>query len=111
MRAFNCSRSAVHSVLANGLSPPKSRGRHLVLDAESDANLFAWIKKQAEKNTPVTRTDIKNYGHEVCRLEVLRGWVHPFILPHSAELTENKRKVLQKKSRVCRFPESSSRKQ
>ena len=90
MRAFNCSRSAVHSALANGLSPPKSRGRHLTVDAESDANILAWIKKQAEKNAAVTRTDIKNYCHEVCRLEVSRGWVDSFILRHSAELTEKK---------------------
>jgi hypothetical protein len=72
MRAFNCSRSAIHSALANGLSPPKSRSRHLAVDAESDENILAWIKVQAEKNVAVTRTHIKNYCHEVCRLEVLR---------------------------------------
>jgi hypothetical protein len=44
MRAFNCSRRAVQSVLANGLNEPKSRGRHLALDAESDANILAWMK-------------------------------------------------------------------
>jgi hypothetical protein len=90
MRAFNCSRSAVYSALANGLSPPKSGGRHLAVDAESDPNISAWIKKQAEKNAAVTRTDIKNYCHEVCRLEVSRGWVDSFILRHSAELTQKK---------------------
>jgi hypothetical protein len=91
MRAFNCSCSAVHAALANGLSPPKSRGRHLVVDAESDANILAWIEKPGEKNAAVTRTDIKNDCHEVCRLEVSRGWVDSFILRHSAELTEKKR--------------------
>jgi hypothetical protein len=90
MRVFNSSRSAVHSAWANGLSPPKSRSRHLAVDGESDANIFAWIKKQAEKNAAVTRTDIKNYCHEVCRLEVSRGSVDSFILRHSAELTEKK---------------------
>jgi hypothetical protein len=34
MRAFTCSRSAVHSALVNGLSPPKSRGSHLAVDPE-----------------------------------------------------------------------------
>jgi hypothetical protein len=73
MLAFNFSRSAVHSALANGLSLPKSRGRHLAVDAESEANILGWIKKQAEKNAAVIPTDITNYCHEVCRLEVLRG--------------------------------------
>jgi hypothetical protein len=90
MHASNCSRSAVHSALANRLNPPKSHGRHLAVDAESDANILAWIQKQAEKNAAVTRTDIKNHCHEVCWLEVSRGWVDSFILRHSAELTEKK---------------------
>jgi hypothetical protein len=90
MRAFNCSRSVVHSALANGLSPPKSRGRHLAVGAKSDANILAWIKKQAEKNAALIRIDIKNHCHEVSRLEVSRGWVDSFILRHSAELTEKK---------------------
>jgi hypothetical protein len=50
----------------------------------------SWIKKQAEENAAVTRTDIKNYCHAVYRLEVSRGWVDSFILLHSAELTEKK---------------------
>jgi hypothetical protein len=78
MRAFNYSRSVVRSALANGLNPPKPRGRHLVVDAESDANFLALIKKHAEKNAALTRTDVS------------RGWVDLFILPHSAELTEKK---------------------
>jgi hypothetical protein len=41
MRAFNYSRCAVRSALANRLNPPKSRGRHLAVDAESDANILA----------------------------------------------------------------------
>ena len=49
MRAFDCSRCAVRSALANGLNPPKSRGRHLAVHPDSDANILAWIKKQAEK--------------------------------------------------------------
>jgi hypothetical protein len=65
MRALNCSRSAVHSALANGLSGPKSRSRHLAVEEESDATILAWIKKQTETNAAVTRTNIKNYCHEV----------------------------------------------
>jgi hypothetical protein len=79
MRAFNCSRSTVHSALANGLSLPKSRGRHLAVGPASDADILAWIQKQAEKNAAVTRTEFKNYCQEVCRLEVSWGCVDSFI--------------------------------
>jgi hypothetical protein len=111
MRAFNGSRSPVHSALANGLSWPKSRGRHLAVVAESGANTLAWMKKQVERDAAGTRTDIKNDCHEVCRREVSRGWVDWFILRHSPELTEKKSYILRKKIPVCKFRESSSRKQ
>jgi hypothetical protein len=65
MRAFSCSRYAVRSTLSNGLNLPQSRGRHLAVDAESDANILAWIEKQAEKNTGITRSNVKNYCREV----------------------------------------------
>jgi hypothetical protein len=76
--AFTCSRFAIHSALANGLNPPKSRGRLLAVDAESDADILAWIKRQAEKNAAETRTDMKNYCREVRKFEVSRGWVEKF---------------------------------
>jgi hypothetical protein len=89
-RAFNCSRHAIHSALANGLSEPRSRGRHLAVNAESEANILAWITSQAEKNAAVTRTEIMNYCREVCKIAVTRGWVDSFISRHSAELIEKK---------------------
>jgi hypothetical protein len=90
MRAFHCSRCAVRSALENGLNPPKSRARHLAVDAESDATILAWIKKQAEKNAGVTRIDIKNYCREVWKLDASWGRVDSFISRHSAKLTEKK---------------------
>jgi hypothetical protein len=93
MCAFNCSRCAVRSALENGLNPPKSCGRHLAVDAESDANVLAWIKKQAEKNAAVTCTDIKNYFREVWKFEASRGWVDSLISGDSAGLTEKKSSV------------------
>jgi hypothetical protein len=33
---------------------------YLEVNAESDANILAWITGKAEKNASVTRTDIKN---------------------------------------------------
>jgi hypothetical protein len=71
--AFNDSRHAIHSALANGLNEPKSRGRYSAVSAAWDANILAWIISQAVKNAPVTRTDIKNYCREVCKIEVTRG--------------------------------------
>jgi hypothetical protein len=74
--------------LANGLNEPKSRGRHSTLSAECDANILAWITGKAQTNAAATRTDIKNYCREVCKIEVTRGWVNSFISRHSAELIE-----------------------
>jgi hypothetical protein len=100
-REFNCSRHAIHSALANGLNEPKSRGRHAAVRAESDANMLAWITGKAEKNATATRTDIKNYCREVCKIEVRRRWVGSFISRHPAGLIE--KKALDKKRRVCKF--------
>jgi hypothetical protein len=89
-RAFNCSDYAVRRALDNGFDDPKSRGRQLALDAISDANSLEWIKKNAEKNPAVTRTDIKNYCFKVYPFQASRGWVDSFILRHCDELTEKK---------------------
>jgi hypothetical protein len=66
MCAFNCSRSAVHSALPNGLSPLKSRGCHLAVDGESDTNILARIKKQAKKiqqqHAPISRIIATKYA-------------------------------------------------
>jgi hypothetical protein len=62
----------------------------LAVDAESDATFLSWIKRQAEKNETATRTDMKNYCHEVCKFEVTRGRVDSFISRHSAGLIEKK---------------------
>jgi hypothetical protein len=85
MRAFNCSRHAVQSALANGLNEPKSRERHRAVDAESDANILAWMKRKAEKSATVTRTYIRNYCREVCKFQISRGWVDSFPSRHADE--------------------------
>jgi hypothetical protein len=86
--AFNYSRAAVQPALANGLNPPKSPGHHLAVDAEFEANILAWTKKQTEENAGVTRTDIKNDGGEVSKLDASWRRVNSFISRHSAELME-----------------------
>jgi hypothetical protein len=88
--AFNCSRHAIHSGLGNELNEPKSRGRHSGVSAESDANIVAWITGKAKPSAAVTRTDVKNSCREVCKIEVMRGWVDSFISSHSAGLVETK---------------------
>jgi hypothetical protein len=74
----------------NGLNEPKSRGRPFVVSAESEANILAWITGKGEKNAALTRTDIKNYCREVCKIEVTRGWGDCVISCHSAELIQKK---------------------
>jgi hypothetical protein len=63
---------------------------HLLVSAESDANLLAWMIAMAEKNAAATGTDVKNYCREVRKIEVTRGWVDSFLSPHSAGLIEKK---------------------
>jgi hypothetical protein len=86
--ASNCLDYAIRRASDNGFEEPKSRGGHFALDAISDANTLEKIKKNAGKNTAVTRTGIKNYCLKVYKFQVSRGSVDSFILRHSDELTE-----------------------
>jgi hypothetical protein len=88
--AFNCFRRAVQSALANGLNEPKSRGWHMAGDAESEANILAWMKPKDDKSAAVTRTDVRNYCLQVCKFQVSRGALDSFISLHADELTEKK---------------------
>jgi hypothetical protein len=64
--------------------------RYSGVSAESDANILAWITSKAVTNAAITCTDIKNYYWEVCKIELMRGWVDSFISRHSSELIEKK---------------------
>jgi hypothetical protein len=90
MQPFKCSRRRVQSAFANGAKAPKSGGWQLGVEPESEANISAWIKRNAEKNAAVTRTDIRNYCCEVCKYQVSRGWFDSFISRHTDEPTETK---------------------
>jgi hypothetical protein len=89
-RAFNDSRHAIHSALANGLNELKSRGRDSAVSAGSDANILASLTGKAQENAAVTGTDIKICCREASRIGVTRGWVDSFISHHSAEVIEKK---------------------
>jgi hypothetical protein len=82
--------SALSKFAILSIDKPKSRGRRLAVDAESDANILAWITKQAKKNPEVPRTDVRHYYREVCKFEASRGWVDCFISRYSGELIEKK---------------------
>jgi transposase len=89
-RAFNCSRSTVRAVLVNRYDPPKQRGRHPGAAPHSQAEILAWIKRNAEKSTPVTRTELRHYCTAKFDILVTRGWVDSVILRHESELVETK---------------------
>jgi hypothetical protein len=65
-RAFDCPRTAaVNNALRNGREPPKQCDHHnsLLNDSEREADILAWIQRQAESpnHLPSTRTDILHY--------------------------------------------------
>jgi hypothetical protein len=64
--------------------------RHSAVNAESEANMVACITGTAKRKVAMTRTHIKNYCREVCKIEATRRWVDSFISRHSAELMEKK---------------------
>lgn len=87
-RAFNCSQSTVSAALQNGFDEPKPRGRHLAINAESEADILAWIQRNYEKNMPTTRTDIRHYCSTKFNKKITKGWVDSFIGRHLTELIE-----------------------
>jgi hypothetical protein len=89
-KAFGCSPSDVKAALANGLEPPKVRGRQLAIGQGSEAEILEWIEVQAEKCNPATRTDFCQHCQAKYSVARNRGWVDSFILPHRDELAETK---------------------
>jgi hypothetical protein len=59
--AFGRSPFRVKAALANGLEPPKVRGRHSAIDEGSEADILQWIEAQAQKCNPVTQTDLRHH--------------------------------------------------
>jgi hypothetical protein len=68
--------------LANGLEPPKIRGRHFAIDEGSEAGILEWIEAQAEKCDPLTEKDLCSYCQAKYSVSISRGWVDSFILRH-----------------------------
>jgi hypothetical protein len=78
-RAFGCDAGRVKAALENGLNDPKLRGRHFAFDEESEIQILEWIRSQAEKCAPVTRTDLQYHYKVKCFRSISRGWVDSFI--------------------------------
>jgi hypothetical protein len=91
-KAFGCSPSRLKAALANGLGPPKVRGRHPAIDEGSEAEILEWIEAQAEKCNPATRTNFCQHCQSKCSVTISRGWVDSFILRNRDELAETKSK-------------------
>jgi hypothetical protein len=89
-RAFGCDAGRVKAALENDLNDPKVRGRHFAFDDESEIQILEWIRSQAEKCAPVTRTDIRHHCNVKYSRSISRRWVDSFILRHKADLFETK---------------------
>jgi hypothetical protein len=60
-REFGCDAGRVKAGLDNDLNDPKVRGRHFAFHNESEVQILEWIRSQAEKCAPVTRTDLQHH--------------------------------------------------
>jgi hypothetical protein len=60
-RAFGCHSNRIKAALANEFEEPKTRGRHMVFDDDSEADILTWIEAEAKKSSPVTRTELRHY--------------------------------------------------
>jgi hypothetical protein len=89
-RTFDCHATRVKAALANGFEGPKSRGRHLAFDEDSEQEILSWIEERAEKFRPVTRTEILHYCEVKYSRSVTRGWVDSFVLRDGDRSSERK---------------------
>lgn len=87
-RGFNCARTTVRRALKNELEPPKLRGRHDAISDDSENKILAWLRQQAEKSQPATRTDILHYCVTNFGRSITRGWVDSFLGRHLDDLKE-----------------------
>jgi hypothetical protein len=80
----------VRTALRNGYDRPKQRDRHPAAAPDCEADILAWIVRNSEKSTPVTRTDVLYYCAAKLSFSVTRGWVDCFTGNHLSVLTAAK---------------------
>jgi hypothetical protein len=90
-RPFECRPARSKAALANGFEKLKSRGRYSAFKDDSESEILAWTEAQAEKDRPVTRTDLRHSCQTKYFLVVTRGWVESFILRDGDGVPETKR--------------------
>jgi hypothetical protein len=89
-RAFGCDAGWVKAALEKALNEPKARGRDFAFDDQSEIQILEWIRSQADKCAPATRTDLRRHCKVKYSHSISRGWVYSFILRQKANLSETK---------------------
>jgi hypothetical protein len=95
-----------HSALAHDLELPGQGGKHTALDQHREQQILDWIQHNAEKSTPISKKEIKDYCTSQFKASVIRGRVNSFILRHLDEIIQTK--VSLKNIRVCQYSRCSS---
>jgi hypothetical protein len=72
-REFVCDAGQVKSALQNSLNDPKVCGRHFAFDDKAEIQILQWIRSQAEKCAPMTRTDIQHHCEIKYSRSISRG--------------------------------------
>jgi hypothetical protein len=80
----------VQSALAHGLELPGKRGKHTALDHHREQQILDEIQQNAEQNTPVSKTEIKDYDMGRLKAPITRGWVNSFGLRHPDNIIKTK---------------------
>jgi hypothetical protein len=60
-RAFECPRSRLRPTLVHGLESLGRRGKHTALGQHREEQIFDRIQQNAQKGTPVSKKEIKDY--------------------------------------------------
>jgi hypothetical protein len=60
-RAFDSPRSRLQAALARELYESGQRGKYIALNQDREEQIPDWIQQNAEKDTPVTREEIRNF--------------------------------------------------
>jgi hypothetical protein len=69
---------------------PGQRGKHPDLDQHREQQILDWIQQNGEKNTSVSKKEIKDYCTSQFKASITRGWVNSFILHHPDEIIQTK---------------------
>jgi transposase len=106
-RAFNWSGSRAKSALEHPRDPAGSRGKHTALDSDHEQQILEWIRQNAERSTPLTKKEIKDYCISQLQVPITRGRVNSFVLRYADDIIQTKSTPM--KSRVSEYRACFSR--